>query len=89
MPIRKQTGARWTLAIMLACAVSLSRSAHACAALLTPDCGASGGGISCYLPGILRVLYILAVLLGVVLLVVIALAVKSFRKPKDDEKVGS
>lgn len=55
--------------------------------MLAPDCAASGGGALCYLPGILRFLYVLAGVLGVVLLVVLVLAVRSIRKTNDDEKV--
>ena len=54
-----------------------------------PDCSATGGDWSCYLPGIFRFLLVIAVILGVVLAAVIFLAVKSYRKNKDDQKVGS
>jgi hypothetical protein len=54
-----------------------------------PDCRATGGDWSCYLPGIFRFLLVIAIILGVVLTAVIFLAVKSYRKNKDDEKVGS
>ena len=54
-----------------------------------PDCSATGGDWSCYLPGIFRFLLVIAVILGVVLAAVIILAVKSYRKNKDDKKVGS
>ena len=54
----------------------------------TPDCSAAGGGWACYLPGIFRFLLVIAIILGVVLGAVIFLAVKSYRKNKD-EKVGS
>ena len=54
-----------------------------------PDCRATGGDWSCYLPGIFHFLLVIAVLLGVVLAAVIFLAVKSYRKNKDDQKVGS
>ena len=54
-----------------------------------PDCSATGGDWSCYLPGIFRFLLVIAIILGVILAGVIFLAVKSYRKNKDDEKVGS
>ena len=53
-----------------------------------PDCSATGGDWSCYLPGIFRFLLVIAIILGVILAGVIFLAVKSYRKNKD-EKVGS
>jgi hypothetical protein len=54
-----------------------------------PDCSATGGGWSCYLPGIFRFLVVIAVILGLILVAVIFVAVKSYLKNKDDEKVGS
>ena len=54
-----------------------------------PDCRATGGDWTCYLPGIFHFLLVIAVLLGAVLAAVIFLAVKSYRKNKDDQKVGS
>ena len=54
-----------------------------------PDCSATGGDWSCYLPGIFRFLLVIAILLGLILAAVIFLAVKSYRKNKDDQKVGS
>ncbi|MGA8939001.1 MAG: hypothetical protein WB439_07540 [Acidobacteriaceae bacterium] len=89
MPIRIQQRERWFQLLVLACAAAASRSAHASSLMLAPDCGVSGGGYSCYLPGILRFLYALAIVLGVVLLVVVALAIKIYRKNKVDKKVGS
>jgi hypothetical protein len=53
-----------------------------------PDCSATGGDWSCYLPGIFRFLLVIAIILGVVLAAVIFLAVKSYLKNKN-EKVGS
>jgi hypothetical protein len=53
-----------------------------------PDCSATGGDWSCYLPGIFRFLLVIAIILGLVLAGVIFLAVKSYLKNKD-EKVGS
>ena len=54
-----------------------------------PDCRATGGDWSCYLPGIFHFLLFLAVILFIILAAVIFLAVKSYRKNKDDQKVGS
>ena len=54
-----------------------------------PDCRATGGDWSCYLPGIFHFLLFVAVILVIILAAVIFLAVKSYRKNKDDQKVGS
>jgi hypothetical protein len=62
--------------------------ARASVLFAVPDCSATGGGWACYLPGIFRFLLVIAIILGVVLAAVIFLAVKSYRKNKD-EKVGS
>jgi uncharacterized membrane protein len=58
-------------------------------AILLPDCGATGGGLGCYLPGILQFLVVIAIVLGLILLAVIAVAVRSYFKIKHDEKIGS
>ncbi len=54
-----------------------------------PDCNVTGGDWSCYLHGIFRFLLVIAIILGLVLAGVIFLAVKSYLKSKDEEKVGS
>ena len=53
----------------------------------TPDCRATGGGWSCTLPGILRFLVVIATILGMILAAVIALAIKSYLKTKNDAKI--
>ena len=70
---------------MMACASPIAQASVRSAA---PDCSATGGDWSCYLPGIFRFLLVIAIILGVILAGVIFLAVKSYRKNKD-EKVGS
>ena len=67
-----------------ACASPLAQASMLSAA---PDCRATGGGWSCYLPGILRFLVVIAILLGLILLAVIGIAVRSYFKIKDDGKV--
>ena len=52
----------------------------------TPDCSAAGGGWNCYLPGIYRFLVVLAIILGLVLVAVIVVAVRSYFKIKETEK---
>ena len=51
-----------------------------------PDCSATGGDWSCYLPGIFRFLLVIAIILGLVLAGVIFVAVKSYFKIKENEK---
>ncbi len=79
---------RWISPLLaLGFATTQSRRAHAANLSSTPDCSASGGGWSCYLPGILHVLSVIAIILGLILVMVIALAIKSYRKSKDQEKL--
>ena len=75
--------------LALGFAATNSRFMHASAFLSVPDCTAAGGGWGCYLPGILRFLSVIAIILAVILVGVVALAVKSYLKTKDDEKVDS
>jgi hypothetical protein len=86
---RTQPGKGLSLLLAVAVAASASRFAHAATLTSVPDCSATGGGLECYLPGILHFLSVIAIVLGVILLVVVALAIKSYLKNKDDEKVGS
>ncbi len=58
--------------------------------LPAPNCSSSSGvtGWQCYLPWILYLLSALAVLLGLVLVLVVAVAIRSYLKKKADLKVG-
>jgi len=77
---------RWISSLLaLGFAASASRFAHA-AISSVPDCRATGGGWSCYLPGILRFLSVIAIILGVILAAVVALAVKSYLKNKAEKQ---
>jgi hypothetical protein len=77
------------LVAAMALAASTGDPVHASAISSIPDCSASGGSLRCYLGGVLKFLYAAAGVLLVLLIGVVALAVKSYRKNKDDEKVGS
>ena len=78
---------RWISSLLaLGFAASASRFAHA-AISSVPDCRATGGGWSCYLPGILKFLVVIAIILGLLLTAVIAVAVRSYFKIKQDGKV--
>jgi hypothetical protein len=81
---------RWYLLVAaLAVAASAGYPVHASAISSVPDCSASGDGLRCYLAGALKFLSAAAGVLLVLLIGVVAMAVKSYRKNKDDEKVGS
>jgi len=88
-PTRTQLQSRWIALSGLAWMACASPLARASVLSGTPDCSATGGDWSCYLPGIFRFLLGIAIILGVILAGVIFLAVKSYLKNKDDEKVGS
>jgi hypothetical protein len=78
---------RWVSPLLaLGFAVSASRFARASAIFSTPDCSVTGGGWSCYLSGILRFLSVIAMILGVILAGVIALAVRSYLKNKAEKQ---
>jgi hypothetical protein len=85
---RIRTLKRYTLLSGLAFSLSASRPMHASALMFTRDCSASGNAIKCYLSGVLSFLFVVAVALAVPLIAVIALAVRSYRKSKMNEKVG-
>jgi uncharacterized membrane protein len=73
-------------AVFMACASPLAQAAtHS----FVPDCSATGGGWACYLPGIFQFLWVIAIILGLILLAVIAVAVRSYFRIKHEEKVDS
>ena len=81
---------RWYLLVVaLAVTAVAGYPVHASAISSVPDCSASGESMKCYLGGVLKFLYVAAGLLLVLLIGVVGAAVKSYRKNKDDEKVGS
>jgi hypothetical protein len=63
--------------------------ARASALTSVSDCSASGDSLKCHLLGVLNFLYAAAGLLGILLIAVVVLAFKSFRKNKTDEKADS
>ena len=81
---------RWYLLVAaLAVTAVAGYPVHASAISSVPDCSASGESMKCYLGGVLKFLYAVAGVLLVLLIGVVGAAVKSYRKNKDDEKVGS
>jgi hypothetical protein len=83
---------RKSLTLLLALAWAAAASSHLHASTFyatlasTPVCVATENGWQCYLPGILQFLEVIAMVLGAVLVLVVALAVKSYVKNKDDQK---
>ena len=75
------------LLLPLACIASASSVAHASVAYGISGCSASGDSLRCQLLAILNFLYVAAGLLGLVLIVVLVLAVKSYRKNKTDRRI--
>jgi cytosine/uracil/thiamine/allantoin permease len=75
---------------LIAATVVLTLAAtHARAAVLIsdPDCSASANSFNCHLAGVLSFLYVAAALLAVVLVLVIVLAVRSYRRRSDDKRL--
>ena len=70
---------------LLAALVLLPAQAHA-ALLLDRDCGAFRNTADCRLTGVLSILTVAAVLLAVVLLLVIVLDVRSYRRKDEHDK---
>jgi hypothetical protein len=87
--IRKHLGRRASLLSGIGFVLCGSPGARAAAVILVPDCAVTGSGWGCYLPGILHFLVVIAIILGLILLGVIGVAVRSYFKIKHDEKVGS
>ncbi len=81
-PTRRRHAPADRLALALAFAASSNRVAHASVLALSRDCSASGNSLKCYLLEFLNVLYAAATLLGLVLLGVVVLAVRIYRKMK-------
>jgi hypothetical protein len=71
-----------TVAVMPVLAAASGAVAHASTLSFSSDCSASGNSLKCYLMQFLDLLYGAAVVLGVVLVVVIFLACKSYRESK-------
>ena len=93
MPCRGQTrlfavltriAPRMKLTFPIAALITLPQLAHA--AVISPsDCLKDANSPSCGINGVLHLLYAAAAVLGIVLLVVIVLAVQSWRKSKRSE----
>jgi hypothetical protein len=69
-----------------ACLIGLHvRTASASALVLSQDCRTAPDSLGCRLNGVLDFLYAAALMLGVVLVVVIVVTIRIYRKNKDDK----
>jgi hypothetical protein len=55
---------------------------HASTTIFAPDCSISGDPLKCYLSGILSFLDVAAAILGILLIAVIVVVVRIYRKTK-------
>ena len=62
--------------------------ALAFAIALVPDCSAGTSSASCNLGGLLHLLYVVAAVLGAILIAVIAFAVHAWRKTKEADLIN-
>lgn len=86
-PTRTRGCSRPSVLSALALMACAHRFASASALAGPPECKADGGGWGCYLPGIHQFLVVIAIILGLILLGVIVVAVRSYLKIKQDGKV--
>jgi hypothetical protein len=63
----------------------VAASMHAATLTLVPDCSLSSNRLHCELLGVLNMLYDVAGILGFILVIVIVLAIRSFRKNQDGD----
>ena len=85
--IRKRLARAVTALLSLVLVTATFGLAQASVLTSVPDCSASGGSFKCHLLGVLNFLYAAAGVLGFLLIVVVVLAVKAYRKNETDEKV--
>jgi hypothetical protein len=60
---------------------------HALAAAFLPDCSTDGDSVLCKLPSILHLLYVLGAVLAVILVIVIAFAIRAWQAGRDNEDI--
>jgi hypothetical protein len=75
------------LLLALGFAATNSRFIQAAMLFSVPDCTATGGGWGCYLPGILRFLSVIAIILAVILVGVVTLVIKSYLRMRNNQKL--
>ncbi len=87
--VRRRSSLILPLLLALAFGSMSSTVAHASELSLSTDCSASGDSLKCHLSQFLWFLYATAGVLGVVLVVVVALAVHSYLATRKDDKNDS
>ena len=86
---RNRTSRRYSLLLAIALAASATRYMHASTVIFAPDCSTSGDPLKCYLSGILSFLDVAAAILGILLIAVIVVVVRIYRKTKENGKADS
>jgi hypothetical protein len=87
--IRNRISRRYSLPFGVVLAASATRYMHASTFMLAPDCSTSGDTLKCYLSGILNFLDVAAVILGILLIGVIVVVVRIYRKTKGNGNIDS
>ena len=87
--IRNRISRRASLLFAIALAASATRYMHASTYLFAPDCSTSGKPLKCYLSGILNFLDVAAAILGILLIGVIVVVVRIYRKTKGNGNTDS
>ena len=87
--IRNRISRRSSLLLGIVLATSVTRYMHASTFMLAPDCSTSGDPLKCYLSGILNFLDVAAVILGILLIGVIVMVVRIYRKTKGNGNTDS
>ena len=87
--IRNRISRRSSLLFAIVPAASATRYMHASTFMLAPDCSTSGDPLKCYLSGILNFLDVSAVILGILLIGVIVVVVRIYRKTKGNGNIDS
>ncbi len=85
---RKRLPRWYLLVVAMAVAAAPGFPVHAAAIASVTDCSASGDGLRCYLGGVLKFLYVAAGVLVVLLVGVVAMAIKTYRKNKDNKELS-
>jgi hypothetical protein len=87
MHLKPPTRRRWRGAgLSIACTIGLFvRAASASAILIPRNCRTAPDSLGCRLNGVLDFLYAAAAMLGVVLVVVIVVTIRIYRRNRDDE----
>lgn len=84
--IRQRLSRRRVLMLASVLLDLFGQAAHASTILTSPDCSAAPDNLGCHLVALLNLLYVAAGVLSAVLVVVIVVAIRAYKKnSKDDE----